>query len=273
MKPAVFQYVRPNNLQEALSALRDNADAKLLAGGQSLIPLMNFRLSRPTTLVDISQLKELATISVSEGTVHIGGLVRHQQLHEDEQIREVLPVLSKAAGEVGHWAIRNRGTLGGSLSHADPAAELPAAMVALRAKLLLESADSAREVQAEEFFLGFLTTDLQEGEMITSVKIPVPAPNAKYGFAEFARRPGDFALAGAYVELSGEGGTDAVTWFGVSGGPERRELSIAKETSDRAEQFKELAEEFDPVEDPAYRKHLAVVVAEQAYQQARKGQA
>lgn len=274
MKPAVFQYVRPNNLQEALAALQTHEGAKVLAGGQSLIPLMNFRLSRPGTLVDISQLKELTTITVAEGMVRIGGLVRHQQLHEDSQIREVLPALSKAAGEVGHWAIRNRGTLGGSLSHADPAAELPAATVAMHATLVLQSADGAREVPAEEFFLGFLTTDLQENEIVTEVQIPIPAAGVRYGFAEFARRPGDFALAGAYVELAGSTNkSDAVTWFGVSGGPERRELSLAESAEERREQFRELAEEFDPPEDGTYRKHLAVVVAEQAYQDARKGQA
>ncbi|QSO47665.1 FAD binding domain-containing protein [Alicyclobacillus mengziensis] len=274
MKPAVFQYLRPTSLEEALSILRDQTDAKVLAGGQSLIPLMNFRLSRPNTLVDISHLQELATISVAEGTVRIGGLVRHQELHENPQIKEVLPVLSKAAGEVGHWAIRNRGTLGGSLSHADPAAELPAAMVALHATLVLESADGAREVPAEEFFLGFLTTDLQPDEIVTAVKIPIPAAKARFGFAEFARRPGDFAVAGAYVELAGEtGGDDAVTWFGVSGGPERRELKLAATDAERQAQLKELVEEFDPPEDAAYRKHLAIVVAEDAYQQATRGQA
>lgn len=273
MKPAVFQYLRPQSLEEALSMLRDH-DAKVLAGGQSLIPLMNFRLSRPETIVDISHLNELASISAAEGTVRIGGLVRHQELHENPQIRELLPVLATAAGEVGHWAIRNRGTLGGSLSHADPAAELPAAMVALHATLVLESADGAREVPAEEFFLGFLTTDLQSDEIVTAVKVPVPADGVRYGFAEFARRPGDFALAGAYVELANsEGGDDAVTWFGVSGGPERRELKLAASKAERQAQLKDLVEEFDPPEDPAYRKHLATVVAEDAYQQATRGQA
>lgn len=270
MKPAVFQYVRPDSLQMALTALREHPDSKLLAGGQSLIPLMNFRLSRPGALVDISHLDDLATIEVRDNEVYVGALVRHQQLHEHADVRKVLPVLSEAAGEVGHWAIRNRGTLGGSLTHADPAAELPAAAVALHATLVIASADGTREVAAESFFLGFLTTDIQTDEILVGVKFPLPSGTTTYGFSEFARRPGDFALAGAFVELSGDEG-DSVTWFGVSGGPERAVLQIPAGEADRKAQFQSIVADFDPGEDAVYRRQLAIVVAEQAYQNARKG--
>jgi len=270
MKPAVFQYVRPDTLEAALAALRNNPDSKLLAGGQSLIPLMNFRLSRPGALVDIGHLEDLATIEFREGEVYIGALVRHQQLHEHAELQRVLPVLSAAAGEVGHWAIRNRGTLGGSLTHADPAAELPAAVVALHATLVLANADGTREVPAESFFLGFLTTTIQADEILVGVKFPLPSATTSYGFAEFARRPGDFALAGAFVELPGSG-EGAVTWFGVSGGPERRALAIPADEATRKAEFQAITAEFDAGEDATYRRQLAIVVAEQAYQNARKG--
>ncbi|MCL6452784.1 MAG: FAD binding domain-containing protein [Alicyclobacillus sp.] len=270
MKPAAFEYVRPDNLQGALAALRDHPDGKVLAGGQSLIPLMNFRLSRPQALVDISHLTELTGISVVDGAVEVGALVRHQQLHEHEEVRRLLPVLSEAAGEVGHWAIRNRGTLGGSLTHADPAAELPAAAVALRATVVLANADGQREVPAESFFLGFLTTDIQPDEILVAVRFPVPPADVRYGFAEFARRPGDFALAGAFVEMGGDA-SGSITWFGVSGGPERRELDFPDDAQARKAAFAELAAEFDTGEDAVYRRKLAVTVAEQAYQKAREG--
>lgn len=270
MKPAAFEYVKPASLSDALKALRDHPDSKLLAGGQSLIPLMNFRLSHVPAIVDISHLSDLNTIEVKDGHLFVGGLVRHQQLHEDGTVREAFPALAEAAGEVGHWAIRNRGTFGGSICHADPAGELPAAVVAFHGTLILASADGEREVPADSFFYGFLTTDIQPDEILVGVRFPLVAEDVSYGFAEFARRPGDFALAGAYAEVHADG-SGAVTWFGVSGGPECREVEFAATEADRKAQFREIVEEFDPLEEGPYRKHLAVVVAEQAYQKAQKG--
>lgn len=264
MKPVAFDYHRPTSLQEALEWLNQHPDGKILAGGQSLIPLMNFRMSRPAALLDINTLPELAEVRQTETGLRLGGLIRHQQLHEHPLVHDLCPVLSEAAGHVGHWAIRNRGTLGGSLVHADPASELPAAMVALQATFELSSVGETRHVPAHEFYLGFLTTDIRSDELLTAVEIPHRA-DAAWGFSEFSRRSGDFALAGAFVARM-QDGTGAVTWFGISVGPERRVLAFPADDEARRAALVDLVEEFDPLEEGPYRKHLAVTAAEQAYQ-------
>ncbi|QQE77744.1 xanthine dehydrogenase family protein subunit M [Alicyclobacillus sp. SO9] len=266
MKPVAFDYYRPENLADAVQVLQSSPQAKILAGGQSLIPMMNFRLMRPETLLDITGLTELDYVERTDRGLRIGALTRHQNLHMSKLVHEHFPVLAEAAGEIGHWAIRNRGTLGGSLTHADPASELPAAMVALHADIEIASSDGTRTVPAEEFFLGFLTTDLGPNELVTGIEVPV-SDTSQFGFSEFARRPGDFALAGAFVELHG---TDrgAVTWFGVSGGPERRETRFPQNRQEREAVFIDLTQTFDPLDEPEYKRRLAVTVAEDAYQNA-----
>lgn len=266
MKPVAFSYHRATSLDDALAFLADHPEGKILAGGQSLIPMMNFRLSRPAALVDITALAGLDRVEDAGETLRIGGLIRHQALHENALVRDFFPALSEAAGHVGHWAIRNRGTLGGSLVHADPASELPAAMVALGAVLELASADGSRFVPAREFYLGFLTVDIQPDEMLVRVDIPKTS-DASFGFAEFARRPGDFALAGAFVELRKDR-SGAITWFGVSGRPERVEVEFSPDTSTRKMVFTEAVEGFDPLEEGPYRKRLAIESAERAFEQA-----
>ncbi|WP_026960807.1 FAD binding domain-containing protein [Alicyclobacillus herbarius] len=273
MKPVSFSYVRPHSLAEALDILAHEPDAKVIAGGQSLIPLMNFRLSRPSVLVDINGLTELTTIEVVHGRLRIGAVVRHQQLHTDSTVRACFPALAEAAGEIGHWAIRTRGTIGGSLVHADPAAELPAAMVAAGAELVLQSADGVRRVPADEFFYGYLMTGIGTDEILTAVELPVPT-ETRFGFAEHARRPGDFALAGAFVEVYAGGGAGAVTWFGVGGRPERRELELPSEGLRRQQVFAEALVDVDAPEDEDeawYRRRIAQSAAEQAYQRAVAG--
>lgn len=263
MKPVAFAYERPTELADALRILDQSPDGKVIAGGQSLIPMMNFRLSRPPMLLDINQVDGLNFIEKTAASLRIGALVRHQTLHESEIVRANLPTLAEAAGEVGHWAIRNRGTLGGSLTHADPASELPAAMVALHAVLELQSVDGTRTVSADEFYLGLLTTDIQPNELLTAIEIPL-VQGVRRGFAEFARRPGDFALAGAYVTVQ-DGAQGEVTWFGVSGGPERREVELPMDAQQRRAVWVDLAAELDPLSEPEYRRRLAVEVAESAY--------
>lgn len=265
MKPAPFQYHRAVSVDDAVTALATLPDAKLIAGGQSLIPLMNFRMSRPQTLVDISHLDNLASVTLSDGVLVLGALLPHQRLCEDALIREQVPVLAEAAQHIGHWAIRTRGTLGGSLAHADPAAELPAAMVALDAEFVLRNVRGTRTVAARDFYLGFLTTDLAADEMLSEVRIPVP-PQGWYGFAEVARRAGDFALAGAYVQVRDDGG-GSVTWFGIGGGPERREFESVPE--DAAALWRELLADVDVTDDDDYRRHLGVLVADWAYRRAQ----
>ncbi|WAH37753.1 FAD binding domain-containing protein [Alicyclobacillus dauci] len=263
MKPASFTYYRSSSVEEAVQWLGEHPEGKIVAGGQSLIPLMNFRLSRPEELLDITGIPDLASVVEADGVLDIGGLIRHQALAEHEVLQRQVPVLTDAARHVGHWAIRNKGTLGGSLVHADPAAELPAAMVALNATFELASSDGVREVSAREFYLGFLMTDIQPGELLTHVSIPI-REDVSFGFIEIARRPGDFALAGAFVEVAGDG-TGAVTWFGISGGPERRELTWADTPEERKVALLEQLDTVDILEDEMYRRHAAVTVAEQAY--------
>ncbi|MCL6593367.1 MAG: FAD binding domain-containing protein [Alicyclobacillus sp.] len=270
MKPVAFAYYRPQSLAEAVRMLREHPGSKPIAGGQSLIPLLNFRMARPEALVDLNRIPGLDGVEVRGARLRLGGLLRHQQLHEHPLVRQHWPVLAEAAGEVGHWAIRNRGTLGGSLAHADPAAELPAVMVAADAVFELVSADGVREMPAREFFYGYLMTALQPDEVLAAVELPL-ANDVAWGFAEVARRPGDFALAGAVCELRPDG-SGAVTWFAVGGGPERHELTFAADAAARAAQWQDLAATLDAQDE--YRRHLATVVAETAYQRAcgRDGQ-
>lgn len=277
MKPAAFAYERATTLEHALEWLHGHPDAKILAGGQSLIPLMNFRLSRPQELLDINSLQGLSYVEHTGSTLRLGSLLHHQELHLNPVVRDVCPVLSEAAGQVGHWAIRNRGTLGGSLVHADPASELPAVMVALQATFLLASTEGTRTVAAEDFYLGFLTTDIRPDELLVGVEIPLAA-GVSYGFQEYARRPGDFALAGAIAEVGRPDGAEGlngsgsqrgfVTWFGVGGAPLREAVEFFADEAVRRNQFTRLVETFDVLEEGPYRKQLAVTAAEQAYLQA-----
>ena len=220
MKPAPFRYARPATAAEAVALLASGGgEAKLLAGGQSLVPLLNMRLVRPVVLVDLNGARELERIDPApDGGLVLGSLVRHADLAEAPLVRERAPLLAEAARHVGHTAIRNRGTLGGSLAHADPAAELPAALLALDATLGLLGPRGMRRVAAGEFFRGLLVTALAEDELLAEVTVPA-APRG-WGFAEIARRPGDFALAGVAVSLDGTAHA-RVVGFGVADRPIR----------------------------------------------------
>ena len=195
MKARNFRYVRPTSLAQACQILADaGGDAVPVAGGQSLLAGLNMRLSAPKLVVDIGSLKELTGQSEAHGIVRLGALTRHCELLRSDLVRKHLPLLAQAAPHIGHIAIRNRGTLGGSLAYADPAAELPACAVALGATLVLCGAAGERDVKAEDFFKGLFETDLSPAELIAAVKFPVTA--AAVGFAELSRRHGDFALVG-----------------------------------------------------------------------------
>ncbi len=199
MKPPAFDYYAPGALDEALGLLdRLGANAKLLAGGQSLVPLLNMRLARPQAIVDLNRVPGLADIRRDGDELVLGAMVRHLQLERDPVVRAHVPLLSEVAGHIAHVQIRTRGTLGGSLANAAPAAELPAAMTALEAKLVVRSAPGgARTLPPAEFFAGPLQTALAANEVLVEVRVPIPAPGTGWAFAEFARRRGDFALAGA----------------------------------------------------------------------------
>jgi carbon-monoxide dehydrogenase medium subunit len=197
MKARNFRYVRPASLQEAYRVLAEaGGEAVPIAGGQSLLAGLNMRLSSPKVLVDIGNLAELTGQSYADGTVRLGALTRHRDLLSSAIVRAHLPLLAEAAPHIGHIAIRNRGTIGGSLAYADPAAELPACAVALGATLVLGSAKGERQVKAEDFFKGLFETDLRAGELIVEVKFPEVPTGTSTGFAELSRRHGDFALVG-----------------------------------------------------------------------------
>ena len=203
MKPAAFEFHRATSLDDALALLATHPDAKPLAGGQSLIPAMNFRLAQPSILIDLNHVGELAGIVVTgEGALRIGAMTRHAAVEKSDEVRRLAPLLAEAMPHVAHPQIRSRGTLGGSLAHADPSAELPAVMIALNATFVLRSRAGERRVTATDFFTGLFTTALTPGELLVAVELPRRAPRAGSAFLEIARRHGDYALAGVAAELS-----------------------------------------------------------------------
>lgn len=197
MKAAAFAYARATSVVNALELLRAHGDkAKVLSGGQSLMPAMNLRLISPELIVDIGELAELRGITVTGNVVRIGALTRHVELLKSPDIAAHAPLLTEAIAHVAHPAIRNRGTIGGSLAHADPASELPACMVALNATITVRGQDGERRVAADDFFKGIYETDLSAQELLMAVELPVADKNSVHFFHEFARRHGDYAIAG-----------------------------------------------------------------------------
>ncbi|HSG17546.1 MAG TPA: xanthine dehydrogenase family protein subunit M [Anaerolineae bacterium] len=209
MKPAPFEYVAHDSLPAVLRDLSEHGDdAKLLAGGQSLVPAMNFRLVQPSLLVDINLLNELAYVQPSgDGSLRIGALTRHRALENSAVVAERAPLMQEAMPHIAHLQIRTRGTIGGSLAHADPAAELPVILVALNGRLVIQNESGRREVDASDFFQGLFTTALQPEDMLVEVIIPPLPKRSGWAFVEFARRRGDYALLGvaAGIEID-EGG-------------------------------------------------------------------
>jgi carbon-monoxide dehydrogenase medium subunit len=201
MKPPPFQYVVADSIDGAVAAL-GQGEAKILAGGQSLVPMLNFRLLRPAILVDINRLPGLAFIAEAENAIRVGALTRHFQLETSPVIAKHFPVLGAAMEHVAHLAIRNRGTLGGSLSHADPAAELPMIALLLDATLTVASPAGKRTIAAKDFFVGALSVNLGAQDLVTEVALPKLPPGTGWGFEEIARRHGDFALAAVAATLT-----------------------------------------------------------------------
>lgn len=198
MKPAKFDYHDPTTIDEALGLMAEFGDqARPLAGGQSLVPLMNFRLIRPAHLIDLNGVGELSYLSADDGALRIGATTRQRELERSAAIASRWPLLRDAAAFIGHIQIRNRGTVGGSLAHAFPSAELPVAMVTLGASMLLRAQATRRSVRAEDFFLSTMTTALQPEELLTEINVPELPANTGWSYQEVSRRHGDFALAGA----------------------------------------------------------------------------
>jgi carbon-monoxide dehydrogenase medium subunit len=207
MKPATFEYVVVDSVMKAVTVLSEaRGEAKILAGGQSLVPMLNFRLVRPAILVDINRIRELAFIEETGNTIRVGALTRHYELEISPELAKHLPVVASAMTHVAHLAIRNRGTIGGSLSHADPAAELPMMALLLNATLHVVSSKGERTVAALDFFRDALTVDLGEDEIVTEIHLPKLPPNTGWGFEEVARRAGDFAVAAVAATVTASDG-------------------------------------------------------------------
>src|SRR5947209_10408029 len=207
MKPPRFQYCAPDMLDEALALLDQcGEEAKVLAGGQSLIPLLNMRLAGPAYIVDINHISELNYIEAEDGYLAIGATVRQRQVERSSLAQAQHPMLIDVVQHIGHMQIRNRGTVAGSIAHADPAAELPALLTCLNGEVVAQSIHGERIIKADEFFTGYLSTSLKSGEMLTEIRFPWIAPQAGWAVMEFTRRSGDYALVGAAAVL-----TSAVT--------------------------------------------------------------
>lgn len=257
MKAPGFAYAKPASLAEAF-ALLEKPDAKVLAGGQSLIPSLNMRLSSPELLVDITGLKELSEIRVLKDAVSVGALVTHARLEQSAEIARHVPLLAQAVPHVAHPAIRNRGTIGGSLALADPAAEYPACAVALEAVLVLKSKTAERRVKAEQFFKGLFETDLKPAEMLVAVEFPVAKGGDRSVFLELARRHGDYAIIGLAAH------NDRFVFLGAGDRPVRfslgRDLAKAKESLKAG-----LKPSPDLYNSSATKLHLAGVLLERAW--------
>lgn len=195
MKPASFEYLRPTSLEEALQYLADlGEDAKILSGGQSLIPVLNMRLSTPKYLIDIGRVEGLSYIREEDGYLAIGALTKHVDLEKSPLVKQHAPLLLEAVQWIGHPQIRQRGTIGGSIAHADPSAELPCVLAALRGEIVIAHADGEETIAPEEFFLTYLLTSLQPDQMIKEIRFPILSETAGYAFTEVSRRHGDFAI-------------------------------------------------------------------------------
>jgi carbon-monoxide dehydrogenase medium subunit len=278
MKPPVFEYTAVRSIDEAVAELRQHGDAaKLLAGGQSLIPILNMRLAAPERLIDLNRVGELAYVRARDGGLAVGAMTRQRAVERSPLAARHVPLVADALPWVGHFQIRNRGTVGGSLTHADPAAELPAVALCLDARLTARGPAGERTIAAAEFFVSQLTTALEPTELLTEVWFPAASPRSGSAWLEVARRHGDYALVGvaAVVTLAGdriEAARLALT--GVGDRPIRAreaEARLARESltpSVLAEAAEAVRRAIDPGSDihatAAYRRHVAGVLAERA---------
>jgi carbon-monoxide dehydrogenase medium subunit len=273
MKAAAFAYARASSVVDALQLLAAHGDkAKVLSGGQSLMPAMNLRLISPEFIVDISELAELRGIAVGDNVITIGALTRHVELLKSPEIAAHAPLLARAVAHIAHPAIRNRGTIGGSLAHADPASELPACMVALNATIIVRGEGSERRIAAQDFFTGIYQTALSAQELLIAVELPCAPKNAAYFFDEFARRHGDYAIVGLAAQAIVKADMFAdlrLAFFAVGDRPvlskaAAKLVGVAVTPAMLSEASEGLAEELDPLDDQqasaAMRRHLAKVL-------------
>jgi carbon-monoxide dehydrogenase medium subunit len=282
MKPAQFRYHAPKTIEEAVAILAEVApqDGRVLAGGQSLVPTMAFRLARPTHLVDINGVEALARLAVQDGKLCIGACVRHEAFRQPVAEGPLGALLSKVVRHIAHYPIRTRGTFCGSIAHADPASEWCTVAVALGAEMVAESVGGTRVIPAHEFFAGIMTTTLRDDELLREVRLPLLPPDTKVGFYEFSRRAGDFAIAMAVAVYRGQDGKIHAPRVAVGGAePHARRIGEAEQALDGrapgAEAFAAAAERaadvVDPMEDAInsaeYRRDLVRTVTRRALEQ------
>jgi carbon-monoxide dehydrogenase medium subunit len=282
MKPAAFDYIRATTMEEALAAKSAHGEAaRFLAGGQSLVPAMNFRMAMPAVLIDLNRVAALDRLDyAADGTLQIGAMVRYRRLQRDPAVAARHPIIAEALAEVAHPQIRNRGTLGGNLAHADPASEMPAVMLALGARMRLCSGRGERWVAAADFFTGILSTALAEDEMLAEIAIPPLPPRTGTCFLELARRRGDYAMAGvaAVVTLDAAGNCAAASIACCNAGvvpmaaPRAAAALVGRPIGELAPAIALLREEIDPQgglqASADYQRHLAGVLAERALRRA-----
>jgi carbon-monoxide dehydrogenase medium subunit len=277
MKASAFAYARATSIDNALRLLAAHGEAaKVLSGGQSLMPAMNLRLISPDIIIDIGELSELREIAARESGLHIGALTRHADLLKSPEIAMHAPLLAEAVAHVAHPAIRNRGTIGGSLAHADPASELPACMLALEATIVVCGARGERRIAAADFFTGIFETALAADELLVAVEMPVARKNSAHFFAEFARRHGDYAIAGLAAQALIEDGHFAelrLAYFALGDRPAFTKaagklVNVMVTPALVVEVSAALAAELDPHEDQqassAMRRHLAKLLLTRA---------
>lgn len=277
MKPAPFRYLAPTEVGEAVELLREHGEgARLLAGGQSLVPLMNLRLAQPSALIDLNRVRGLTAIEERDGRVAVGAMVRHGIVASDPVVAARCPILARAAGQIGYPAIRNRGTIGGSLAHADPVAEMPCVALALGAELVAVGPAGERVIPASAFFDGLFQSALAPTEVLTEIRFPVIEENEGWGFEEFARKTGDYAICASAVTIRVANGVierARIALAGVSDRPVRAPAAEAllvgrpPDTRSRAEAVDAVtsAVEHDGGHDAAgYRAHLAGVLTGRA---------
>jgi aerobic carbon-monoxide dehydrogenase medium subunit len=277
MKPAAFDYYAPASIDEALALLAQHGDdAKILAGGQSLVPMMNLRLAQPRILIDINRLNELAYIRRDDTHLAIGALTRHHDVATDASAGSAQPLLSDAAALIGYPAIRYRGTIGGSMAHADPVSEMPCVALTLDADVVLASARGRRTVPASDFFCGYFTSALAADELLVELRFDARAPNTGWSFQEFARKSGDFAVVAVAVDVVVDSGVIRSCRIGVAGVADRplrahdAEAAVHDQpvapgviTSGR-EAVQAIVAAAAPARDAAYKPHVAGALAERA---------
>ena len=286
MKPASFEYYAPDSIEQALDLMSQYAgDAKILAGGQSLVPAMNFRVVQPSVLIDLNRVTELSYVREDDRVIRIGAMTRERQLEFNALISRWAPLLKEAAPHIAHPQIRNRGTIGGSIVNADPAAELPVLMLALSARLKAKSVSGERWIDAQDFFMGMFTTALEPDEILVEIELPASQPRTGWSFMEVAPRAGDYALMGvaALVTLDQNGKCEhaKLVYLNAGEGPmeakEAEKLLIGESLNDRlieSSASKASETEINPFGNihtsPEFQRHLANVLTKKALKQATR---